>query len=100
MGLLSPCSSPLPGGDGDGEDGDVDVGGNDPVNSVSGASLPLPRPTPSAGLPTAPLFLHMAFRTVVEGKGEHQSASRKILEKKSENCTLQGDNTLPLCLST
>lgn len=89
VGLLSPCTSPLPGGQG----GDEDI----LSDSVVSFNKPFP-PSSKAKLPVAPLFLHMAFRTVVEGKGD-QSAFRRVVEEKPEQYTLPSNNNLPLCLS-
>ena len=78
MGVLSPCSSPLPGGHDE----------STLFDPFSGGSLP----------PPGPLFLHMAFRAVAEGKGEPfvaASSSRRIIEENSEHCII-----LPMCIST
>ena len=90
VGLLSPCTSPF-------------LGVNEDIlfDSVVSSDNPFLQPTSKSRLHTAPLFLHMAFRTVTEAKLE-QSAFRKSVDEKLEQSTIHpyhSDQCVPLCLS-
>ena len=90
VGLLSPCSSPLPPVGPGVDDEDVLI---DSLQRLSHR-----RPPSRFSLTTAPLFLHMAFKIVVDGK-EDPSVFRRTVEEKLEQYTRPCNDSLPLCLS-